>query len=77
MIAHNNDAERPFAVIKLFDQLFPTMALGNMSGLSQARVNRTFKLAPTAKTKKKKAAAPAKAGAAIVAHPRLRAAVDC
>ena len=77
LIAHNNDAERPFAVIKLFDQLFPTMTLGNMSGLSQARVNHTFNLAaPTAKTKKKKAAAPANAGAAIAADPRLRAAVS-
>ena len=34
LIAHNNHAERPFAVTKLFDHWFPSMSFGNMKGKS-------------------------------------------
>lgn len=77
LLSHNNHAERPFAVIKLFDQLFQTMSLSNLSGLSNARCNGTFKrAAPPPKTKKTAAKATCKAGAAVEAVPLLRKAVS-
>ena len=77
LVAHNNHAERPFAVIKLFDQLFQTMTLSNLSGLSHARCNQTYRPeAPPAKTKKTAAKEAKKAGAAVLADKRLRSAVS-
>ena len=78
LLSHNNAAERPFAVVKLFDHLFPTMALSNLSNLSHARVNGTFALAPP-KPKTLKGASKAgqkPAGAAILADPRLQQGVS-
>ena len=75
LIAHNNHAERPFAVTKLFDHWFPSMSFGNKAGLSHARCNGTFKPA-TAKAKKKIAPTAPKVGAAIAADPCLQRAVS-
>ena len=66
LIAHNNHAERPFAVIKLFDYCFPSMSFGNKAGLSHARCNGTFNIPEPAK--KKVASTASKLGAAIAAH---------
>lgn len=78
LLAHNNHAERPFAVMKFFDHLYQTMTLANLKHLSMARCNSTFKRAPDeAKTKKTQAkAAGAVVGAAVTAAPVLKAAVS-
>ena len=54
LLSHNNPAERPFALMKLLDHLFPTIALSNLSNVAHARVNGTFALAKQ-KPKTKKA----------------------
>ena len=74
LIAHNNHAERPFAVIKLFDYCFPSMSFGNKASLSHARYNCTFKIPEP--TKKKVASTAPKLGAAIAAHPSLQRTVS-
>mgnify|MGYP004204857345 CR=1 FL=1 len=74
LIAHNNHAERPFAVIKLFDYCFPSMSFGNKAGLSHARCNGTFKIPEP--TKKKVASTAPKLGATIAADPSLQRAVS-
>ena len=74
LIAHNNHAERPFAVIKLFDYCFPSMSFGNKAGLSHARCNGTYKIPEP--TKKKVASTASKLGAANAADPSLQRAVS-
>mmetsp|Transcript_72447 Transcript_72447/g.145766 ORF Transcript_72447/g.145766 Transcript_72447/m.145766 type:complete len:467 (+) Transcript_72447:256-1656(+) len=76
--SHNNHAERPFALMKLLDHLFPAMKLANVSNVAHARVNRTSALAPP-KPKTAKGARNLErktAGAATLADPRLKKAVS-
>jgi hypothetical protein len=69
LLAHNNHAERPFAVMKGFGKIFQTITLSNKSNLSLARCNGTFRRQP----EKPKAAV---AGAAVTAEPKLLTAVS-
>jgi hypothetical protein len=78
LLSHSNPAERPFAVMKLFDHVFAVMASSNLSNLSHARINGTFTLAPP-KSKTLKGASKAgqkPAVAAILADPRLQQGVS-
>ena len=79
MVATNNNAERPFAVVKLFHVMYPSMTLRNMRHLSHSRCNGTYARASeeapkTKKTAGKTVAKPA--GAALTADPRLKAAIS-
>ena len=80
LLSHNNPAERPFALMKFLDHLFPTMSLNNLSNASHALVNGTFALAsPKPKTQKGAAEATSSqtcAGAAVLANSRLKRAVS-
>ena len=79
MVATNYNAERPFAVVKLFHVMYPNMTLRNMGHLSHSRCNGTYARASeeAPKTKKTAGKAVAKpAGAALTADPRLTAAIS-
>lgn len=72
----NNPAERPFAVVKALLHVFPCVTIANLGRLAHARVNGTFKLASVeGKTKNTRGTPATKAGAAVTAHPALKAAV--
>ena len=70
----NNPAERPFAVAKALLCVFPCMTIANLGRLAHAKVNGTFKLA-SADGRGGNAKPATKAGAAVTAHPILKAAV--
>ena len=72
----NNHAERPFAVIKSLAKHFPSMSLGNLAKLSQARCNGTFCAAKTGGKTKKTANHELEAGPAMAADPALRNSVS-
>ena len=73
----NNPAERPFAVVKALLHVFPSMTIANLGRLAHARVNGTFRLTSSGgKTKKTAGRSGKKAGAAVTAHPALKAAVS-
>jgi hypothetical protein len=74
---HNNDAERPFAVMKALAHHYPSMGLLNLSHMAHARVNGTFRLAERGgKTAKTKHRAGVEAGSAFTADPRLQSVVS-
>jgi hypothetical protein len=66
LICTNNPAERPFAVVKAFHHLYPTMTLLSLRGQSQALLNGTHRPADTVGKKNRKA------GLALTADPKLR-----
>jgi hypothetical protein len=43
MLSHNNAAERPFAILRAYKQLYPSLSLANLSKLSQSIVNGTHR----------------------------------
>ena len=45
MLSHNNHAERPFAVLKAFARMYPTLSLQNLSWLTHSLVNGTHRCA--------------------------------
>ena len=45
MVAHNNFAERPFAVVKAFARMYPSLSLQNLSHLTHSIVNGTHRCA--------------------------------
>jgi hypothetical protein len=78
LLSHNNHAERPFAVMKSLDHVFPSMGLSNLASVSHAQVNGTFASAsPKPKTQKGAAKAVGKrVGAAVLADTRLQEAIS-
>jgi hypothetical protein len=62
MLCHNNHAERPFAVLRQYKRLYPSLSLANLSKLSQSLVNGTHRPAGNGMV----------AGVALTADPRLR-----
>ena len=82
-LAHNNAAERPFAVVKFLNKKFPNMRLETKAGLTTAICNKTFNLGlmagKTAKTKarvEQQGGVGSGKGAAWAAPPALLAAVQ-
>jgi hypothetical protein len=73
---HNNDAERPFAVIKALAKQHPSMSLRFLAALANGKVNGTCRLAEEGgKTQKTEGTNIVKAGVATVLHPLLQRAV--
>ena len=62
MLSHNNGAERPFATLRVYKHLYPSLTLENLGKLSQSIVNGTHR------PKHNRLAA----GIALTADPRLR-----
>ena len=62
MVCHNNAAERPFAVLRQYKRLYPSLSLDNLSKLSNSLVNGTHRPAVNGVA----------AGCALTAAPRLR-----
>ena len=77
MVAHNNYAERPFAVVKAFARMYPSLSLRNLSHLTHSLINGTHRCAEASGTihlgdeHKSRVA-----GIALTAHPALRNAVN-
>jgi hypothetical protein len=65
MLCHNNHAERPFAVLRQYKRLYPSISLTNLSKLSLSLVNGTHQPASDGEA----------AGVALTADHRLRACV--
>jgi hypothetical protein len=65
MLCHNNNAERPFAVLRSYKRLYPSILLRNLSKLSQTLVSGSH--LPLDKGQL--------AGVALTADPRLRACI--
>jgi hypothetical protein len=76
LLAHNNHAERPFAVMKYYNNIFETMTLSNLSSLSLARCNNTYQRHPDNPKTQKTTTGKVVVGAAVDAHPKLQAAVS-
>ncbi len=62
MLSHNNVAERPFAILRAYKHLYPSLSLANLGKLSQSIVNGTHR------PRHNRLAA----GIALTADPRLR-----
>jgi hypothetical protein len=43
MLSHNNGAERPFAILRVYKHLYPSLTLENLGKLSQSIVNGTHR----------------------------------
>ncbi len=65
MLCHNNNAERPFAVLRSYKRMYPSISLRNLASLSHTIVNGTHRPADKGNL----------AGAAITSDVRLRAIV--
>jgi hypothetical protein len=77
MVAHNNYAERPFAVVKALARMYPSLSLRNLSHLTHSIVNGTHRCAETFGNKNAADDDPSRvAGIALTAHPALRIAVN-
>jgi hypothetical protein len=77
MVAHNNFAERPFAVVKALSRMYPSLSLRNLSHLTHSIVNGTHRCAEA--FGKKSSMDPAtthSAGIALTANLALRQAVN-
>jgi hypothetical protein len=61
MLCHNNHAERPFAVLRQYKHLYPSLSRDNLSKLSQSMVNATHRPGGNGLI----------AGVALTADPRL------
>ena len=77
MVCHNNFAERPFAVVKAFWRMYPSLSLYNLSWLGNSMVNGTHRCAEVFGKHNKLAPVTTRlAGIAITAHPDLKRAVN-
>lgn len=77
MVCHNNFAERPFAVVKEFWRMYPTLSLHNLSWLSHSMVNGTHRCAEVYGADAKGMPVTTRlAGIALTAHPKLKNAVS-
>jgi hypothetical protein len=77
MLSHNNFAERPFAVVKEFWDIYPSLSLQNLSSLSYSISNGTHRCAEIYGHHNKCTALSSRlAGIAITAHPDLKRAVN-
>jgi hypothetical protein len=77
MLSHNNHAERPFAVVKEFWRVYPTLSLQNLSWLSHSIENGTHRCADVFGSHNKQAPVTTRlAGIALTADPRLKLAVN-
>jgi hypothetical protein len=65
MLCHNNHAERPFAVLRQYKRLYPSMSVPNLSKVSQSLVNGTHRPGCNGLV----------AGVALTADPRLRTSI--
>ena len=77
MVSHNNYAERPFAVVKAFARMYPSLSLRNLSALTHSIINGTHRCAE--KIGNRNALEPVTtriAGIALTAHPNLKRAVN-
>jgi hypothetical protein len=66
MLCHNNGAERPFAVLRQYKRLYPSMSIDNLSKLCNSIVNGTHRPAMKGLT----------GGIALTADPRLKTCVS-
>jgi hypothetical protein len=77
MLCHNNNAERPFAVARVFNKQYPAITLYNLSHLSHSLVNGTHRpehiFGRTSVNDRVNMKPP---GIALTAHPVLRLAVN-
>ncbi len=62
MLSHNNGAERPFAISRVYKNLYPSLTLANLGKLSQSTANGTHRPRHNGLS----------AGIALTADPRLR-----
>ena len=77
MVCHNNYAERPFAVLKAYAKVFPSLSLSNLAHLVHSLVNGTHRCAEIFGTRKKsEGICPRLPGIALTAHPEVKAAVN-
>jgi hypothetical protein len=77
MVAHNNFAERPFAVVQAFARMYPSLSLRNLSHLTHSIVNETHRCAEALSLES--SAGPGSTrlvGIALTASPALRKAVN-
>ena len=65
MLCHNNAAERPFAVLRQYKRLYPSISIQNLAKLTHSLVNGTHR----------PGSPEWKAGIALTADPRLRNAI--
>ena len=65
MLCHNNAAERPFAVLRQYKRLYPSLSIENLAKLTHSLVNGTHR----------PGSPEMKAGIALTADPRLRHAI--
>ncbi len=77
MVAHNNYAERPFAVVKAFARMYSSLSLRNLSHLTHSLVNGTHRCGDTFGRRDKAVPVTTRlAGIALTAHPQLKVAVN-
>jgi hypothetical protein len=77
MMCHNNFAERPFAVVKEFWRMYPTLSLHNLSWLTHSMVNGTHRCAEVYDADVKGIPVNTRlASIAHTAHPALKNAVS-
>lgn len=62
MLCHNNAAERPFAVLRQYQRLYPSLSIENLAKLTTSIVNGTHRPALKGQS----------AGVALTSNPRLR-----
>ncbi len=76
LLSHNNPAERPFAIVKAYLQIFPTMRLATLANFSLSMTNGSHRpagtLGKTLKTQNKERAPP---GIALTSPLQLQMAV--
>jgi hypothetical protein len=65
MLCHNNHAERPFAVLRAYKHLYPSLSRENLAKLSQSLVNGTHRPAENGSV----------GGIALTADPKLRSCI--
>ena len=76
-MSHNNHAERPFAVLKAFARMYPTLSLQNLSWLTHSLVNGTHRCADVfGRSKDGEPITSRLAGIAITANIELKRAVN-
>jgi hypothetical protein len=73
ILCHNNNAERPFATMRAYHNIYPAMTLQNLSWLSHSLVNGTHRPEHVfGRTSKKDLKNMIPPGIALTAHPILR-----
>jgi hypothetical protein len=77
MVSHNNYAERPFAVVKAFARMYPSLSLQNLSALTHSIINGTHRCADTfGRRNEMETLTTRLAGIALTAHPAIKEAVN-